>query len=557
MSYVLGIDVGTTFTAAAVMAEDRAEIVQLGLRAASIPSVVFIDGDTVLTGDAAVRRGVRDPNHVAREFKRRFGDPVPLLIGSAPLSAESVFASLVRATVEAVVRRQGGDPDAVAVTHPANWGPYKLELLRQALEMADLGSASTLTEPEAAAIQYASLERVPAGDIVAVYDLGGGTFDAAVLAKTDDGFHIMGSPAGVERLGGVDFDQAVVAHVARAVAPALDDIDQGDAALAIALARLHQECVEAKEVLWADTETSIPVSLPGLETEVRLTRAELEAMIRLPLGETISCMRRALRSAGVEPDELAAFLLVGGSSRIPLVAEMVHAEFGRRVAVDADPKHVVALGAARAAAMQLAPAAAGGSPRVAPSVGHEMGPLLEHPTQEKDTLVLSPALDITGPTRPDGDPVDQLRGTRRRRMIVATAIGAVGLGLGAVALASPWDGGRRVDTKVPDPTTTEATVAPATTAPPWAATTTKGAATTQPIHSGSPSPPKASRRTPTTKAPTPTPTPTAKPGHSTTTVAPSPSPSTSLRIPSTTVGASVASTTIPPTTPPTTSMPPG
>ena len=288
VGYVLGIDVGTTFTAAAVMAEGRAEIVQLGLRAASVPSVVFIDGDTVLTGDPAVRRGVRNPDHIAREFKRRFGDPVPLLIGAAPLSAESVFARLVRATVETVVQRQGGDPDAVAVTHPANWGPYKLELLRQALEMADLGSASTLTEPEAAAIQYASLERVPAGDVVAVYDLGGGTFDAAVLAKSDDGFRILGTPAGVERLGGVDFDQAVMAHVTRAVAPALDDIDATDPAITVTLARLHQECVDAKEALWADTETSIPVSLPGLETEVRLTRAEFEAMIRVPLGETIS-----------------------------------------------------------------------------------------------------------------------------------------------------------------------------------------------------------------------------------------------------------------------------
>ena len=103
----------------------------------------------------------------------------------------------------------------MTVSHPANWGQYKRDLLQQSLRLAGLTEAETITEPEAAAIYYASNERVESGTIVAVYDLGGGTFDAAVLRKTAEGFEIMGRPEGIEHLGGIDFDQAILARVDR------------------------------------------------------------------------------------------------------------------------------------------------------------------------------------------------------------------------------------------------------------------------------------------------------------------------------------------------------
>ena len=113
-----------------------------------------------------------------------------------------------------------------------------------------------------------------------------------------------------------------------------------------AVARLRDECVAAKEALSSDTEVSIPVLLPNVHTEVRLTRAEFEAMIRPALGDTLVVLRRALRSAGVEPADLHSVLLVGGSSRIPLISQMVSADLGRPVALDIHPKHSVAMGAA-------------------------------------------------------------------------------------------------------------------------------------------------------------------------------------------------------------------
>jgi len=356
LGYHLGIDLGTTYTAAATARDDRVQVVPLGNRAAQIPSVIFLrEDDTILVGEAAERRGQSDPGRVAREFKRRVGDPTPILVGATPYSAEALMAKLLGWVVSKVTELEGGPPERVAVTHPANWGTYKKDLLHQAVRLADLENVTFLSEPEAAALHYASNERVELGSIVAVYDLGGGTFDATVLAKTEAGFDVLGHPEGIERLGGIDFDEAVYAHVNAATGRALDGLDPADQQAVSAVARLRQETIAAKEALSADTDTTVPVLLPNLQTDVRLTRPEFEAMIRLRLADTIEAMRRAIRSAGITADQLTKVLLVGGSSRIPLVSQLVSTELGRPVALDAHPKHAIPLGAALAAAATAEP----------------------------------------------------------------------------------------------------------------------------------------------------------------------------------------------------------
>lgn len=465
MGYVIGLDIGTTYTAAAVAHEDgRPEVVQLGSRAAVVPSVVFLHEAGVLTGDAALRRGLTAPDRLAREFKRRLGDPAPLLLGGTPLSADALFARLLRFAVDLAAEREGAAPERVAVCHPANWGPYKLELLEQACRIAELENVTTITEPEAAAIQYAALERVEPNALVAVYDLGGGTFDAAVLRKNEAGFELLGAPEGIERLGGIDFDEAVVGHVRAAIGEALAELDLDDPGTVVALARLRQECVEAKEALSADVETSIPVVLPGLHTEVRLTRAEFESMIRVPLLETIAALRRALRNAAVEPDDLTAVLLVGGSSRIPMVAEMVGAELGRPVAVDADPKHVVALGAARAVArgetsVSLAPQ---------PVSPVEIGGLvtaqngIETAAAEQTAVSATPVEEAAPPEQPARPrsappPPEPARTRSRRRLLLAGAAVALLAAVGAAAAVLVSSGGE--EASAPAPATTQPTTA--------------------------------------------------------------------------------------------------
>jgi molecular chaperone DnaK len=347
LTYVLGIDVGTTYTGAAIVRDGRAEVFPLGNRSSVVPTVVFLRADQeVLTGEAANRRALTEPNRVAREFKRRLGDTAPLLLGGTPLSPQALMGKMLRWTVDRVAEQQGDPPSHVAVSHPANWGPYKLDLLEQAVRLADLDSATTITEPEAAATYYASTQRLDPGQVVAVYDLGGGTFDAAVLRATELGFDILGSPEGIEHLGGIDIDEAVFAHVAQELGGALEQLDPDDPVALAAAARLRQECVEAKEALSVDQEVTVPVLLPGVQTEVHLSRSQLEALVKPTLAATIDALRRALRSAEVTPDDLVAVLLVGGSSRMPMVAEMVGEALGRPVAVDTHPKHSVALGTA-------------------------------------------------------------------------------------------------------------------------------------------------------------------------------------------------------------------
>ena len=140
MGYILGIDLGTTHSAAAIADGDAARIVELGSAAAAIPSVVAVrdDGD-LITGEAAVRRARSHPERAAREFKRRFGDPVPLVLGGTPYGVETLTARLAASIAGRVSELEGAPPDGIVVTHPATYGRYKLDLLEEVARLADLG----------------------------------------------------------------------------------------------------------------------------------------------------------------------------------------------------------------------------------------------------------------------------------------------------------------------------------------------------------------------------------------------------------------------------------
>ncbi len=465
--------------------DGRAEIVDLGTRASVVPSVVLLREDgQFLVGEAAERRAAGEPQRVAREFKRRMGDPTPIILAGTPCSADALTARLLRWTVERVAESEGGRAAGVAVSHPANWGDYKKDLLRQAIRQADLDDAVTLSEPEAAAIHYASQERVAPGSVVAAYDLGGGTFDATVLRKTVAGWDILGEPEGVERLGGIDFDEAIFQHVVSSLGDAYERLDPDDPAASAAVARLRRECVAAKEALASDTDASIPVVLPSAQTEVRVTRGEFEDLIRPALTQSIDALRRALRSAAIEADDLSAVLLVGGSSRIPLVAQLVGAELGRPIAVDAHPKHGVALGAAMTAAEAAAPVAAG-DVRVA--VGHA-GASITEPAPTAATDEMPPRRERSVPMPPPhGD--DDLDQPRKRPLALLAAIVAVALlfvGGGVAFALAGGDDGDPESTPPEAPTTEPPTTQSPTTEPPTTEPPTTEPSTTEPPTTESP-----------------------------------------------------------------------
>jgi molecular chaperone DnaK len=351
VGYSLGIDLGTTFVAAALATGTRVEMFTLGDRSVVTPAVVYLREDGVLvTGEAASLRGVSSPDRVGREFKRRLGNPTPVVLGGQPHTVTTLLGTLLRDVVRKVVETEGEPPDHVLLTHPANWGPFRRALFEEVPQHAGLTNPSLVTEPEAAAAHYAASRQLDDGEIMAVYDLGGGTFDATVLRKKPGGVEILGTPEGIERLGGIDFDEAILSYVDYTAGGVLRELDMGDLQTTVALARLRQDCVLAKEALSVDTETILPVFLPGRHFDVHLTRSDFEDMVRAPIESTIGALSRTLQSAQVDPADLSAVLLVGGSSRIPLVARMVSAELGRPTVVDTHPKYAVALGAATLAA---------------------------------------------------------------------------------------------------------------------------------------------------------------------------------------------------------------
>ncbi len=262
-----------------------------------------------------------------------------------------VFQHVLRVVTE----RMGAAPDAVVVTHPATYTNYRLDLLRDAVSRAGIANVAFLPEPHAAALHYASLGRVPEGAAIAVYDLGGGTFDAAVLRRTGDSFEMIGEAKGLERLGGIDFDAAVLDHVDSRLGEQLGSVPD-DASARAGLARLRADSRHAKEMLSSDTETTIPVIVPGVVGNVTLTRRELESVLRPRIRESVGVLKAAIASADLQPSELHGVLLVGGSSRIPLVRVVLHAEFDVTITADVDPEMAVAFGAAQHAATMPAPA---------------------------------------------------------------------------------------------------------------------------------------------------------------------------------------------------------
>jgi actin-like ATPase involved in cell morphogenesis len=472
--YALGIDVGTTYTAAAVVRDGRPEMMPLGSTNVIVPTVVVLrDDGEVLVGDVAERRSVAEPARVAREFKRRMGDPTPIVVGGTPYSAEALVGHVLQSVVREATTREGAPPSQVVLTHPASWSMFKVDLLAQAARQAGLTQVVFLTEPQAAAIHYASQSRVEPGATIAVYDLGGGTFDAAVLRCTSTGFELLGIPEGMERFGGIDIDRAVLAHVDDTLAGELTaQAEHPDSAAAGALARLRDDARSAKEALSSDSDAVVAVLLPGLNSEVRLTRAELENMIRPRLTETIDALHRTVRSAGLDWQDLTAILAVGGSSRIPLVREVVRERTGRPVVVDAHPKHAIALGAAAAAWAAMTPQATAGTSPLAP-------PVLSPPTPAVAVPVFATAAATTAATTATGSTAPR-RSPSKRTLLIGGGVAAAVLLVGAVVFtqgggdtASLGDTTLLPTSASTAPPDTAATVAPTaapTTAPPIATT---------------------------------------------------------------------------------------
>jgi len=341
MSYALGIDIGSASLAAAVNdGVSPSRMLELGAGSASCPSAVYLGHDGMVVGEQALMLGGEHPELLVRGYLSRVGDDVPIVAGDYAVAAEDLVALVARWVVDRAEELEAAPPAAVMVTYPTTWGAYRTAVLENALAGVGLGLARLVPAAVAAVADHDDGE----GAVVAVYDLGE-EFELALLERGPDGGLVPREGGCAESAeGGGCFDDAVFAHVSSTL-----QLDTGVAVLS----QVRQECVGAKEALSFDSEVTIPVEVGDRPTLVRMVRSEFEVLIDEVVHDTIDTAHRAIRCARLEDDDLTAIVLVGGSSRVPLVAELLSAEFRRPILIGADPGETVALGAASLGAVDL------------------------------------------------------------------------------------------------------------------------------------------------------------------------------------------------------------
>jgi len=330
-SPTLAIDIGTTTIVATTWANHQSAVV---LRA---PATVAVDGSEILFGDRAQSLVASRPEATVQQLIRRVGDTSPIVLDGRAFSVVELLARVVSDV--ASIAEVAPTSARLVLTHPAGWRDHRLELLASIGRSVGFAEVDVVSEPVAAASTQ------PPGSVLLVVDVGGGTADASVVRTTPTGVEVVVTQS-LERLGGNDFDQAVFAHVCAAVDDMLGALDRRDPAVRAGLTALRRNCSAAKEQLSADTDGTVELSVPGVHTTVRITRAEFETLIRPQVGALVAMTERVLASAGIAPNDITDAVVVGGSAPIPLIGEMLAGQLGRRVTVVSDPAVAVASAAA-------------------------------------------------------------------------------------------------------------------------------------------------------------------------------------------------------------------
>jgi molecular chaperone DnaK len=371
MSKVIGIDLGTTNSCVAVMEGSDAKVIENSEGTRTTPSMVaFTESGERLVGQAAKRQAVTNPENTLFAIKRLIGRPfddpttakdrdmVPYAIVKADsgdawvesrgekYSPSQISAFILQKMKETAESYLGETVDQAVITVPAYFNDSQRQATKDAGKIAGLEVLRIINEPTAAALAY-GLEKKEAG-IIAVYDLGGGTFDVSVLEIGDGVFEVK-STNGDTFLGGEDFDARVIDYLADEFKKE-QGIDLREDKLA--LQRLKEAAEKAKIELSSAMETE--VNLPFITADaagpkhlnIKLSRAKLEALVDELVERTIAPCKAALKDAGLKASEINEVILVGGMTRMPKIIETVKTFFGREPHKGVNPDEVVAIGAA-------------------------------------------------------------------------------------------------------------------------------------------------------------------------------------------------------------------
>ncbi len=371
MSKVIGIDLGTTNSCVAIMEGTRAKVIENEEGARTTPSMVaFTNEGERLVGQAAKRQAVTNPENtlfaIKRLVGRRYDDPMVEkdkgLVSYKIIRAENgdawvesqgkkyspsqISAFILQKMKETAERYLGEEVKQAVITAPAYFNDSQRQATKDAGKIAGLEVLRIINEPTAAALAY-GLEKDKSGTI-AVYDLGGGTFDISILEIGEGVFEVK-STNGDTFLGGEDFDKRVIDYLAEEFKKEQGiDLRQDR----LALQRLKEAAEKAKIELSTATQTE--VNLPFITADqagpkhlnIKVTRAKLEALVEDLIEKTMGPCKAALKDAGLSPGEIEEVILVGGQTRMPKIVETVKSFFGREPHKGVNPDEVVAVGAA-------------------------------------------------------------------------------------------------------------------------------------------------------------------------------------------------------------------
>src|SRR5690349_6229005 len=361
----LGVDFGTSNTVAVARWPDGRARPILVDGSPLLPSAVYAEpAGHLIAGRDAVHSARRDPGRYEPNPKRRIDDGL-VLLGDEEFPVVDMIAAVLVRVADEWHRTVGPVRPELTLTCPATWGAARRGLLAEAAARAGLEGARLVAEPVAAATYFAEIlgRDVPIGSVLVVHDFGAGTFDASVVARTAEGFEVL-AVDGRDDLGGLDIDAALVEHLGTICAERDPAVWQ----------RLTEPATledrRAQRQLWDDVRIakerlsrlqSADVVVPLLDLELHITRDELEELARPVLDQTVRVTRDLLRWADLPDGRLAGVFLVGGASRIPLVATLLHRELGEAPVAIEQPEMVVAEGSILADAALLAsePAAPG------------------------------------------------------------------------------------------------------------------------------------------------------------------------------------------------------
>ena len=372
MSKIIGIDLGTTNSAMAVMQAGKSEIIANSEGARTTPSVVAVNKNKErLVGQVARRQQVTNSSNTIYEVKRligrRFedkevqrdlklmgyeivksGQSAKVKMGDKEYSSEEISAmilSKLKADAESFL---GDKVTEAVITVPAYFDDSQRQATKDAGKIAGLEVKRIINEPTAAALAYGLDKNSKSDEKIAVYDLGGGTFDVSILELGDGVFEVK-STNGDTHLGGADFDRVILNYLAEQFKKEHGvDITSDKAAMQ----RLRDEAEKAKIEL--STTNEIDINLPFLTADAdgpkhfehKLTRAKLESLVADLIDKTADPCEKALKDAGLKASDIQAVVLVGGMTRMPAVQEKVKKIFGREAMKGVNPDEVVAIGAA-------------------------------------------------------------------------------------------------------------------------------------------------------------------------------------------------------------------